>query len=101
MRARGKGVPVRDAIKAITENSTVSFSVLMGVGGAILFGYNLILNTKFQADTVSLAEAKLEERVSRVEQAQSDSQSIKTDIAVIKANIENIQKNLQATQGRK
>lgn len=89
-------------LKTITENSTVSFGVLMGVGGALLFGYNLIMNTKFQADTVSLAEAKLEGRVSHLEQDESDMQSIKTDIAVIKANIENIQKSLPlTTQGRK
>lgn len=86
---------------AITENSGVSFGLLMLVGGGILTGYHSVLNARFEADTAQVSIKNLEARVAALESKQTDIQTMKTDIAVIRSNLEHIQQDLPLSQGRK
>lgn len=92
---------VNTTLKAISENTSVSvglilavFGILMTIGGAFLFGYNMVWEVKLIAQTNSVQISKLDDRVSALERGQTAQQAMATDIAVIKAKVEDIQKNL-------
>lgn len=85
---------MRDTLKSITENTSISFGLMMSMGAALLYGYSLVLDVKYKAEVNALAIQRLETQMSEIQRSKDDISQIKTDLAVIKANIENMNKNL-------